>query len=243
MTTPRMLSLARCSSALALAAVSASGVAAQSNSFTAGTPMSVSAISPVTATGSTMAGMLVTWTFVGAGGGTFSSAWADLGGGNWGITSGGFTISVAAAGNTFSSVWNVTNATNNRVASIRFNGAPGNTVFDCDFGAGCTPDTPGSNAGRSLFTTGGTYPGGVTGAYTNRVGVGGNPAVGDIYEQLTITFDDLLGAFSRYEFIADTDISVPMNVVPEPGAWALMVTGLSVLGMTSRRRRNRDDGR
>ncbi len=186
-----------------------------------------------------MGGMLVTWTFVGVG--SVSATWADLGGGNWGVSSGGFSVAVAAGGNTFSSVWRLTNATNNRVSSVRFNGAPGLTLFDCALGvgsAGCTEDTPGSNAGRSLFTTGGTYPGAISGVYANRVSVGGNAAVGDLFEELTVNFDNVLGAQSLYQFIADTDNYVAnTTVTPEPATWALLLSGLAAVGVAARRRK------
>lgn len=223
--------------ALALVMASSSAAVAQTNTFSNGSALNVPGLSALATTGSLMGGMQVTWTFVNVG--SFSSSWADIGGGNWGVSSNGFSVAVGSNGNTFATVWSLTNATNNRVSSVRFDGVPGNTVFDCFLGVDCTSDTPGSNQGRSLLTTGGTYFGSVSGAYTNRVGVGGNAALGDLYGQLTITFDDILGAQSTYQFIADTDNFVQSIVTPEPGSWELLLVGLAAVGVASHRGRRR----
>lgn len=143
-----------------------------------------------------MVGMLVTWNFAG-GGGTFSSAWGKLGGGLYGVAgANNFSLSFEAATNTFGGVWSLQNSTVNRLSSIRLNGAPGRTLFDCDWtGTACNMNgraagllgTPGSAGGWSLETAaGGTYGGGLTGQYANAVGVGGNPPVGDLFEQRTM---------------------------------------------------------
>lgn len=197
-----------------------------------------------------MTGMLVTWNFAG-GGGSFSSAWGDIGGGRFGVTgANSFSLSLGATENTFGGLWTLQNSTTQRLSSIRLNGAPGRTLFDCDWtGTVCNNSglgagffgTSGSADGYSLLNAGGSYAGGVTGQYSNRVGVGGNPPVGDLFEQLTIGFDDIIGANGTYMFYADTDNSSfdqppPTVVTPEPSTWALIFVGLAAVGVAKRRR-------
>ena len=234
----RSIASGRRISALLLATALTTTASAQTNSFNTGTLLNVGALSPATTTGSTMGGMLVTWTF--ASGLAFSSNWRDIGGGLWGVSSGGFSVELGADVNTFGGLWSIKNRTNSNISSVRFNGAPGNTVFDCQNGAGCTPDTPGSNQGFSLTTASLSFQTTATGIYSNAVGVGGNPGVGDLYEQLTISFaNGTMPTNQFYDFFADTDNYLSATVVPEPGTWALTLVGLTAVGVASRRRRTR----
>jgi hypothetical protein len=236
--------------AFAAVAIMALPLSAQTNSFSPGDTYSSAGLTGFSTTGADMGGMLVTWTF--AGGGTSFASWGDLGGGVWGVSSGGFSVTLGEATNTYGGVWSIFNGSDNRVSSVRFNGAPGRTLFDCDWNAVALEcensgssaadfGTTGSAEGWSLESSGGTYTGGVSGFYTNAYAITGDPAVGDLFEQLTIRFDDILGVGVGYDFIADTDNS-PSNVpppqrVPEPGSIALLLSGLSGLAVMSRRRR------
>jgi hypothetical protein len=92
-----------------------------------------------------------------------------------------------------------------------------------------------------MQTTDGSFAGAVLGEYANLVSVTPNAPVGDLFEQLTLTFVGGMGAGDTYFFRADTDSSPtnqppPTQVVPEPSTYALLATGLAALAMRRRRR-------
>lgn len=234
--------------AIAFGAASVAG--AQTNSFGGGAIVNADVLTGSSTNGSEMVGMNVSWTFA-AGGGSFSGAWANLGGGSFGVTgANNFSLTFGGAQDTFTDSWVLTNSNTQRLQSIRLNGAPGRTLFDCGWtgtacignGASSSFGTSGSFLGFSLTTTGGTYGGGVRGVYSNLVGLGGNAPVGDLFEQLDISFDGIMGAGSTYLFRADTDNSSfdrpPPTITPEPSTWALMFVGLAAVGVAKRRRRS-----
>ncbi len=220
---------------------------AQTNTYSNGVEYITPELTGFATTGALMEDMLVTWTF--AGGGTSFASWGDLGGGVWGVSVDGFEITLGEDDDTYTSVWSLANNTNNRLSSVRFNGAPGRTLFDCGWtGTECTTlgdeiGTEGSALGFSLFTSG-DYAGSVSGFYTNRVRLAGESAVGDLFEQLTIQFDDILGAQGTYQWFADTDNSgldqPPPRVVPEPSTGLLTVAGVISLLLLSRGRARRE---
>jgi hypothetical protein len=220
--------------AASVLAVSTATLGAQTVTYNPGTTFDSPTLTGFQTLGANMTGMQVTVDF--ALSGVVSGAWGDLGGGACGVNFGGFTLTLGCDTDSFGNTWSLNNATNDRVNRVRFNGAPGRTLFDIAFAS----STPGSELGFTLQNAGGTYAGNVFGNYANLVGVGGAPPVGDLYEQLTISFDDALGAGATYDFFADTDNSdfdsPPPRTVPEPAAFALMGIGLLGLATTARRR-------
>jgi len=232
------------------ALMAASSIAgAQTNSFTVGTAFTTPGLTGFATTSEEMAGMIVSWRF--AGNATvFSQAWNDLGAGFHGVIgSNGFGMRMASADNTFTSNWQLTNSSQQRLDYVQMNGARGRTLFDCGWtGTACANTgngtgafgTAGSADGWSHQRTGGTFTGLVLGTYSNRVGLGADADVGDLFESLLITFDGAMGAGLTYTFRADTDSSpsgrdIPTPTVPEPSTYLLMGTGL--IGLFSLRRK------
>ncbi len=122
------------------ALVAAAPLAAQTNTFVAGTQFQTPGLTGFSTFGSDMTGMLVEWTFSTGGGG--SAAWASLGGGFHGVSgANGFSVRMASGGNSFSSNWEVQNSSNQRLLTLRLRGASGRTLFDCGWQTSTNPDT------------------------------------------------------------------------------------------------------
>jgi hypothetical protein len=193
--------------------------------------------------------MTVSWSFLG-GGGSGSAIWGSLGGGLSGISSGGLSLSIGSGTDTFGGVFSLSNTSGFALQSLTLAGASGRTIFDCAWdgsicvagNANADQGTVGSANGWTLQTNGGTFGGTVSAVYSNLVGIGINPPVGDLFEQLVLSFGaNGLASGLTYSFIADTDNSPfdqppPTSSTPEPSTFVLAGIGLIGLGTLGRRR-------
>ena len=220
-------------------------LAAQGNLFHTGTPHDIAGPIDFQATGASMAGMEVRWSFPDLTEGF--ATWGALGGGDCGVSSGGFSVVLGCAfASNNASGWTITNGTGQAVVKVQFNGAPGNTVFDCGWdGAACVAGgfaagtgTPGSNTGYSFAKIGGTATAVGVGTYTNVAGVGGAAPVGDLFEQFSFLLDPLPSGDS-YILVLDTDNAVlAPTTAPEPATATLTLGGLAGIAAAARRRRS-----
>lgn len=175
-----------------------------------------------------------------------TGTWGDLGGGVFGVdVNGYFRLWMSAVENTFNGTWHLLNESSMGLSTLRLNGLLGGVVFDCSWlddvqacglsGESSDPTkwgTVGSLAGGTFKRLGGYGPGELNVEYSHQIAGGG--AVGDVYEQLQIEFRDVNGLLPNQtlDFQADTDA-----IVPEPGSFMLVATGLILVGGLARRKR------
>ena len=186
-------------------------------------------------TGADMNGLRVTGTFVG--GATETLIFSESVGPNGSTAPGGFFVS--AFGNTFNDdAWRAT-TTSGTLATIRLEGAPGDTVFDIRYGGDRFSSTAGSFEGRP-FSLRGNPSVDIVATYANEVRLTGDAPVGDLYEELLIDLSGLpdggLLPGQVLEFGADTDnaaagADITPDPVPLPASLPLVVAGMGALGL------------
>lgn len=194
------------------------------------TVVMVPGISQFTTDGADMAGMTVTVNFVG---GSETVQWAATGASS-GAATGASGWSISASGDTFNTnAWSA-DFGNLQVTSFVLDGTTGLTLFDRNFDP--LPGTPGSADGRDFVSTL-LNDDDVLATYSNVVGIGAAPPVGDIFHILTVSFAEVEnGTISgAFDFTQDTDNDIRIQI-PEPAMLPLFGLGLAGIAIISRKR-------
>lgn len=194
------------------------------------TTVMVPGISQFTTDGADMAGMTVTVNFLG--GGSETVLWAATGASSGAAVGTGWSIS--ESGDSFNTNAWTADFGNLQVTSFVLDGATGLTLFDKSFDP--LPGTPGSADGRDFASTL-VQDALVQATYSNVVGIGATPPVGDIFQILTVSFaqvenDAVSGIFN---FTQDTDNDIRIQI-PEPAMLPIFGLGLAGLAMIVRKR-------
>lgn len=245
---------------LAAATLGAAPLAAQSVGYDPSTPYSATALTGFLTTFSQLNNMQVDWTDAT---GAHTGYWGDLGGGLWGVTGGQFALTANGSNQAYFGLWSLHDI---GLTSMTLYASTANAVFDVS--GFPTIGTPGSSYGNAynycsinlgFFCLANTQDQWNTVAtYSNPVGIGATPPVGDLWATLTVGFGTPFGVNgticgtrgNRYDcndvsFAQDVDqvalydnLGTPQSVTPEPATMSLVATGLvGLLGAGVRRRK------
>ncbi len=254
MSTLRPLSVSPCATALCALLVASAPAAAQST-FSDGTPRAAGSVTQAAVSGADMAGMSVSWGF--SDGSTGAGSWSLFPAGYHGVGDSRTTLYFGSTPGvtTDTGLWWVimsgTPSTTPNLSWIRLNGGSAGVAFDCGWvrargcattGTGDEEGSAGSGPGYSFQRNGVSETDATaSAAYSNVFGLGGAIPIGDLFEELTISFSRSGGggleAGESFVFQADTDLLEDGAVsVPEPSALALLSVGaLTLLGAARRR--------
>jgi len=194
----------------------------------------IPALTGFATTGADMDGLSITANFLSG----FSQTllWADTGPASGGVLGTGWGLSLS--GDSFGGLWQFTNVRQDGLSSLRLDGLSAFTIFDRTHGN--VEGTPGSALGMDWNCSGASAAvclNPVTVTYDFLVSVGGNAAVGDLWQTVSVDFGTT-GPLLSFSFVQDTDNDIRQTQVPEPGSLGLLGLALGGLGFFARRRRN-----